>query len=135
MMDTKLDGNYEFIGGQKSHSQQVSRQSIEVTNKSACEFPRVLNDDGAINESISMDIIFNSSASFLAMRDASGNNIVQKFRIIRQGFNDEDLTGIVTSFNETSGQDSVLSASVSINIGADSTLTPTTSGKTFPAKI
>lgn len=130
-LDLLDDNNYVMIGGQRSHTRTVTRGVIPVTNKSAGEAERFLNGKGPIDCNLSMELLFSSDSAFIAMRDACAARTFVKLRIVRPLFDDEDISGIVSNFVETSTKEIALTASMSIDEAQDSSLNAL-SGKLFP---
>ncbi len=128
----EIVGTPTLIGKQISHSQSVSASPIEVTNKSANEATRFLSGQGEVNETIQLDVIFSNDAGFIALRDSLGSGTVETLHVVKDGFDDDIITGQVVSFNETSPDSDKVSASFSIKVAQDSSLTPLPCGKTFP---
>lgn len=120
-LQMEVDSVFVLIGSQISHTQSLSAGLIDVTNKSAGEGKRLVSGEGSLKESISTELLFSSDATFLLFRDAVGTGFVQKFRIIKSGFDPEIIFGIPTSFTETSPLEGALTSSIVISVGDDST--------------
>ena len=101
------------IGGQNSHSITLNNQIIDITNKSSASFRELLPDEGIQALDLSIELVFNSEATFTALRALAGSKADASFRI-NMPTTDLDFVGMVASFVETSNDGDKLTASVTI---------------------
>jgi len=130
-----VDDEYVFIGGQRSHTHNVATSPIMITNQSAGEADRMLDGDGQITETVSMEVVFNSDASFMAFRDAAASRLIHKFKTIKPNLTEEPLEGMVVNYSEAPTSGVALSASFSIKIASSSANAPEYTNKTFGGGI
>lgn len=113
-MDTAVPGvTYVQIGGQNSHSLTLNNSLIDITNKSSASFRELLPDEGTQSIDLSLDLTFNSQATFTSLRAIAGTKADAAFQINMPAGN-LLLVGMVASFADTSPDGDKLTASVSI---------------------
>ena len=113
-LDVNVPGAaYVMIGGQNSHSLTLNNNIIDITNKSSASFRELLPDEGIQSIDLSLELTFNSEATFAALKALAGSKGDASFQIDVAG----DLiqfVGMVASWAETSPDGDKLSATVSI---------------------
>lgn len=113
-MDTTVPGSsYTQIGGQNSHTVTLNNALVDITNKSSADFRELLPDEGLQSLDLSLDLTFNSQATFTSLRSIAGTKADAAFRINMVAGN-MDFVGIVASFVDTSPTADKLTASVTI---------------------
>ena len=101
------------IGGQNSHSLTLNNQLIDITNKSSADFRELLPDQGMQSLDLTIDLTFNSQATFSSLRVAAGTKSDEAFTIVMPA-GTLAFTGMVASWADTSPTSDKLTASVSI---------------------
>ena len=113
-MDTAVPGvTYVQIGGQNSHSLTLNNSLIDITNKSSASFRELLADEGTQSIDLTLDMTFNSEATFTSLRALAGTKADAAFQINMPAGN-LIMVGMVASFADTSPDGDKLTASVSI---------------------
>ena len=113
-MDTTVPGtSYVQIGGQNSHSLTLNNSLIDITNKSSASCRELLPDEGTQSIDLTLDLTFNSEATFSSLRSIAGTKADAAFRINMTAGN-LDFVGMVASFADTSPDGDKLTASVTI---------------------
>lgn len=113
-MDTTVPGaSYVQIGGQNSHSLTLNNSIIDITNKSSASYRELLPDEGTQSLDLSLDLTFNSQATFTSLRTLAGSKADAAFKINMPG-GDLLFVGMVASWADTSPDGDKLTASVSL---------------------
>lgn len=105
---------YVMIGGQNTHSLTLNNGIIDITNKSSAQFRELLGGQGTQSLDLTIELTFNSEATFVALRTAAGDKSIKAFRIVIPTLGNIDVECMVASFAETSPDGDKLSASVSL---------------------
>ena len=113
-MDVNVPGsNYTMIGGQNSHSLTLNNAIVDITNKSSASFRELLEGPGIQSLDLSLELTFNSEATFASLKSIAGSKAHASFEIDIAG----DLiqfVGGVNSFAETSPDGDKLTCTCSI---------------------
>ena len=114
-MDTNVPGvTYVQIGGQNSYGLTLNNNLIDITNKSSAGFRELLPDEGTQSLDLSLDLNFNSEATFASLRTIAGTKADAAFQINMPAGN-LLFVGMVASFADTSPDGDKLTASVTLN--------------------
>jgi|TARA_Y100000034_G_scaffold121306_1_gene165354 predicted secreted protein len=109
-------GNWESIGGQKSHSETLNNGVIDISNKIGIpSFRELMDVEGIQSVDITSDLVFNSQAAFEFIHEAAGNKSIEQFQVQRGALGVGDIDEVklaVVSFQETSQDGEALSATV-----------------------
>jgi len=113
-MDLAVPGSvYEMVGGQNSHALTLNNAIIDITNKSSASFRELLGGEGIQSLDLSLELTFNSEATFASLKTIAGSKAQASFQIDVNG----DLiqfVGQVASFAQSAPDGDKLSATVSI---------------------
>lgn len=110
-----VNGEYRTVGGQISHSDNVSTSIIDITNPAGQRYRELFPGEGTQARDITLECVFNSDEAFLYLRQLALNIGFAQFRLVRCGSNNiENVGGIVSSFKETAATEDKLSASFTI---------------------
>lgn len=113
-MDTNVPGStYNIIGGQNSHTLTLNNQVIDITNKSSASFRELLPDEGTQSIDLSLDMTFNSDATFASFRALAGSKADASFEIAIGG-SSILFVGMIASWADTSPDGDKLTASVTL---------------------
>ncbi len=113
-MDTTVPGvAWVQIGGQNSHTLTLNNSLIDITNKSSSDYREILADEGLQAFDLSLELTFNSEATFLSLRSIANTKADASFQINLPAGNLE-FVGMVASFTDTSPSSDKLTASCSI---------------------
>lgn len=104
---------YVMIGGQNSHTLTLNNGIIDITNKSSASFRELLPDEGTQSLDLTVELTFNSEATFKAVRAMAGTKALKAFRIVIPTSGNIDVECMIASFAETSPDGDKLTASVS----------------------
>jgi len=113
MGDGEVVEAFTAIGGQNSHSMTLNNAIIDVTNKSSASFRELLADEGTQSLDLSVELTFNSEATFTLLKAAASAKTADNYQIARGG---EVIEGpfMIASWAETSPDGDKLTASVSL---------------------
>lgn len=113
MEDPQNAGQYLAIGGQTSHTLTLNNNPIDITNKSSAQFRELLASQGLQSLDLSLELQYNSDASYLALRALANSKGQANFRIA-VGSTNIDCAFQVASFGETSPDNDKLTNTVSL---------------------
>ncbi len=109
----KIGGVWVFIGGQKTHTETISNNPIDITNKGSNSFRELMNKQGLQTNDITAEFVFNSDEAFEALDTAAKNKTIEQFQIFR-GTKVSELFMKVASVARTAPDNDALTASVSL---------------------
>ncbi|MCK5603262.1 hypothetical protein KAR91_15370 [Candidatus Pacearchaeota archaeon] len=113
-MDTVVPGvTYVVIGGQNSHTLTLNNNVIDITNKSSASFRELLPDEGTQSIDLTLELTFNTEATFVSLRALAGSKADAAFQIVIGG-SDLDFVGMVSTWADTSPDGDKLTASVTL---------------------
>lgn len=114
----KVLGQWRLIGGQVSHTDTLSNNPIDITNKSSQDYRELLAEEGLQTRDITLELQYNSDANYQRLRELARTGQKAEFRILRTntGLND-DVTAAIGSFSEVAPMADKLTNSVTL-VGA-----------------
>ena len=113
MEDTPGGGTFTAIGGQVSHSMTINNAVIDITNKSSASFRELLDGEGTQSLDLSLELIFNSEATFDKFKAAANDKSSNTYQIAR-GSELIEVPMIIASWAESSPDGDKITASVSM---------------------
>lgn len=114
LMDTTVGGsNHVQIGGQNSHTLTLNNNPIDTTNKSSSSYRELLAGEGTQSVDLTLELTFNSEATFASLRTLAGSKAQADFQIEIDG-SQMQFVGQVASWNDTSPDGDKFTASVTI---------------------
>ena len=113
MEETPGGATFAAIGGQNSHSMTINNAVIDITNKSSASFRELLAGEGTQSLDLSIELTFNSEATFDLLKAAASDKSANVFQIARGG---QVIEGpfMIASWAETSPDGDKLTASASL---------------------
>ena len=79
------DGSWQSIGGQLSHSETLTNELIEITNKIGDPgYRELLPDEGRQNTSFSVEVLFVSQSGFDFVRSIAGTKEEATLQVLRE---------------------------------------------------
>tara|TARA_R110000803_G_scaffold95344_2_gene163211 strand:- start:194 stop:703 length:510 start_codon:yes stop_codon:yes gene_type:complete len=109
---------WQIIGGQVSHTETLTNNLLNITNKEgATGYREYLPSQGIQQVDYTVDCIFNTQAAFTHVRNLASSKELAHFQVLRgdipTGTVPIEVWLMVKSFNDTSENGSALKATVS----------------------
>ena len=106
-------GMFANVGGVMTNSTTFGNNPIDITNKSSASFRELLAGEGLQTLDITAEIVFNSDANFLLMKDSYLAKTILNYEIAR-GTDKLSFGAMIESWNETAPDNDKLTVSVSL---------------------